>query len=86
MPRYFSTSSGCSRTASENEPKMTPTSFSFSLKVVATLDAVEDRVHRDPGQARALVQGHPQLLVGLEQLGVDLVQALRPVLLRLGAE
>ena len=35
-PRYFFTSSGCSRTASENEQKMMPTLASFSLKVVAT--------------------------------------------------
>ena len=35
-PRYFSTSAGCSRTASEKEQKMIPSSASFSLKVVAT--------------------------------------------------
>ena len=33
---YFSTSSGCSCKASEIEQKMTPTSASFALKVVAT--------------------------------------------------
>ncbi len=43
-------------------------------------DAVEDGVDRDAGERRALVQRHPELLVGLEQLGVDLVQALRRVL------
>ena len=36
LPRYFRTSSGCSRTASEKEQKMTPCSLSLSLKVVAT--------------------------------------------------
>src|SRR6516165_7797980 len=35
-PRYLRTRSGCSRTASEKEQKMTPIAFSFSLKVVAT--------------------------------------------------
>ena len=35
-PRYRSTSSGCSWTASENEQKMIPSSASFSLKVVPT--------------------------------------------------
>src|SRR5204862_5632117 len=35
-PRYFCTSSGCFCTASENEQKITPSSASFSLKVVAT--------------------------------------------------
>ena len=36
VPRYFLTSSGCSWTASEKEPKMMPISPSFSLNVVAT--------------------------------------------------
>jgi hypothetical protein len=36
LPRYFFTSSGCSRTASENEQKMIPSSASFVLNVVAT--------------------------------------------------
>ena len=36
MPRYFSTSSGCSCTASENGQKITPASASFSLNVVVT--------------------------------------------------
>src|SRR5690606_37267991 len=36
VPRYFCTSSGWSRTASENEQKMTPPSFSFAWNVVAT--------------------------------------------------
>ena len=35
-PRYLRTSSGCSRTASEIDIKMTPASASFSRKVVAT--------------------------------------------------
>ncbi len=35
-PRYFRTSSGCSRTASLNEQKMMPSSASFDRKVVAT--------------------------------------------------
>ena len=36
MPRYFFTSSGCSRIASEIGMKITPAFFSSSLKVVAT--------------------------------------------------
>jgi hypothetical protein len=36
VPRYFFTSSGCSRTASPNEQKMMPSSDSCPLKVVAT--------------------------------------------------
>src|SRR5579871_931762 len=35
-PRYFFTSSGCSRIASEIGMKITPAFFSSSLKVVAT--------------------------------------------------
>ena len=35
-PRYFFTSSGCSRTASLNEQKMTPAWASSFLKVVTT--------------------------------------------------
>jgi hypothetical protein len=36
VPRYFCTRSGWFCAASENEPKMMPSSSSFSLKVVAT--------------------------------------------------
>ena len=43
-------------------------------------DRVEDRVDGHARQARAFVQRHVELLVGLEQLGVDVGQALRPVL------
>jgi hypothetical protein len=46
-------------------------------------DAVEDRVHRHARELGPLVQGHPQLVVGLEQLRVHLVEALRGVLVRL---
>ena len=46
-------------------------------------DRIEDRVHRDTGQAGPFVQWHAQLVIGLQQFGVDLVQALRPVLVRL---
>ena len=44
-------------------------------------DAVEHRVHRDAGQDRLLLQRNAELLVGLEQLRIDLVQALGPVAL-----
>src|SRR5260370_5972715 len=36
VPKYFLTSSGCYSAASENEQKITPSSASFSLNVVAT--------------------------------------------------
>src|SRR5574338_741828 len=36
VPRYRRTRSGCSRTASENEQKITPASASWALNVVAT--------------------------------------------------
>ena len=36
LPRYFSTNSGCSCTASDIEQKITPSLARFSLKVVAT--------------------------------------------------
>ena len=45
---------------------------------------VEHRIHRHAGQARAFVQRHAQLFVGLEQFRIDLVQALGLVLHRLG--
>ena len=45
-------------------------------------DAVEHGIDRHAGEPRALVQRHAELLVGREQLRVDLVEALRPV--RLG--
>ena len=43
-------------------------------------DRVEHRVDRHAGKPGPLVQRHAQLLVGLEQLGVDVGQALRTVL------
>ena len=48
-------------------------------------DRVEDRVHRDAGQLAALAQRNAELLVGLEELRVHLLEALRAVLLALGA-
>ena len=49
-------------------------------------DAVEHRVDRDAGQPRALVQRHAELVVGREQLRIDLGQALGPVAFCFGAE
>jgi hypothetical protein len=43
---------------------------------------VEDGVDCDTGQGGALGEGDPQLLEGLENLGVDLVEALRTLLRR----
>ena len=42
--------------------------------------AVENGVDRDAGKARALVQRNTELVVGLKQFRVDLVEAFRPVL------
>ena len=44
-------------------------------------DAVEHRVHRDAAEALLLFQRDAELLVGLQQLGVDLVEALELLLL-----
>ena len=79
-PRYFFTSSGWFCTASENEQKMMPISASFSLKVVATetlSNTASTATRPDASQHRLLVQRDAELLVGLEQLGIDLVEALR---------
>ena len=76
VPRYWRTSSGCLCTASEKEQKITPASASFSLKVVATETLSNTG---DAGQHLLLVQRDAQLLVGLQQLGVHLVQALGTV-------
>ena len=63
---------------------MTPAAARRSLKVVATETLSNTASTATPGEARALVQRHAELLVGLEQLRIDLVQALRPVLACLG--
>src|SRR5713101_1225919 len=47
-------------------------------------DAVEDGVHRDAGEHLLLLQRNAELAEGLEQLGIDLLEALRPRPLRLG--
>ena len=64
---------------------MMPFSASFFLKVVATetlsntaSTATEGlSPHLDAGQHRLLLQRDAQLLVSPQQLGIDLVQALR---------
>ena len=63
---------------------MTPTSSSFALKVVATETLSNTASTATPASRARSCSGMPELLVGLEQLGIDLVQALRPVLLLLG--
>ncbi len=47
-------------------------------------DAVEHVVHRDAGQHLLLPDRDAELLVGAQQLGIDLFQALRPVVIGLG--
>lgn len=61
----------------------------FLLEGRADRDRIEDRIHRhlprgighlgalDAGEDRLLLQRNAELLVGLEQLGIDLVQRLR---------
>jgi hypothetical protein len=56
----------------------------LSLKVVAT-ETLSNTASTATPASIALVQRDAELLVGLEQLRIDLVQALRAVLLRLGA-
>ena len=58
-PRYFCTSSGCSRTASENEQKMMPSSASFSLKVVATETLSKTASTATPASAFCSSSGMP---------------------------
>ena len=82
------TSSGCSRIASEIEQKMTPALASSSWKVVPTQTqsktASTATRRASPGLAGALdagedlllLQRDAELLVGVEELGVDLVQRL----------
>ena len=64
---------------------MMPMSFSLALKVVATETLSNTASTATPGQNRPLFQRNAELLVGLEQFRIDLVQALGPVLLRLWA-
>ena len=66
--------------------KITPAFFSSSLKVVATETEFEHRVDRDAalafrtldaGQHLLLAQRNAELLVGLQNLRIDLVERLR---------
>src|SRR5207245_644802 len=47
-------------------------------------DAVEDGIHRDAREPLLLLERDAELLECLEQLGIDLLEALRPLPLRLG--
>jgi len=53
---------------------MIPSSRSFALKGGGHRYAVEHGVHRHAGQPLLLGQGDPELLVGLQELGIDLLQ------------
>ena len=55
----------------------------FGLEGGGDGDAIEHRIHRDAGEHRPLLQRNAELLVGLEQFRIDLVQALGPVALGL---
>ena len=60
---------------------MTPSFRQLLLESGGHRDAVEHRIHRHAGQQLLLVQRNAELLVGLQQLGIDFVQALEPGLL-----
>jgi hypothetical protein len=82
LPSHFFTRSGYSRIASLIERKMTPARLSSSRKVGGDADAVEHRVDRDlarafdPGEHLLLLDRDAELLVDVEDLGIDLVEAL----------
>jgi hypothetical protein len=61
------------------EQKMTPASASFSLKVVAT-ETLSNTASTATPASILLLQRDAELLVGLQQLRVDLVEALRLLL------
>ena len=91
MPRYFFTSSGCSRIASDIGMKMTPAFFSSSLKVVATeteSNTASTATRRSPsrthdaGEDFLLAQRNAELLVGLEDFRIDFVERRQRILLR----
>src|SRR4030095_4592144 len=58
-PRYFLTSSGCSRIASVNEQKITPCFFSFTLYVVATETESNTASTATPANCFCSVRGIP---------------------------
>src|SRR2546428_10237091 len=57
-----------------------PRSTLFPYTTLFRSYAVEHGVHRHAGQPLLLGQGDPELLVGLQELGIDLLQALRLLL------
>ena len=77
-------SAGWLRTASENGQKDDAGGGEPLAERGRHRDAVEYRIHRNPCQARALVQRHAELRVGLQKLRIDIRKALRPVVLGLG--
>ena len=58
-PRYFRTSSGCSRTASPKEQKMTPASASLALYVVPTETLSKMASTATPASSFCSVRGMP---------------------------
>ncbi len=95
VPRYLFTSSGCFCSASEIGMNRTPALASSSLNVVATETEFEHRIDRNPAVAVAalalralnalqylnLAQRNAELLIGLENFRIDLVERLRALLL-----
>jgi hypothetical protein len=68
-PRYCFTSSGCSRTASENEQKMIPSFASLARNVCRHRHRVEDRVHGDAGEQLLLDERNAELVERRADLG-----------------
>ena len=56
----------------------------FFLERCGDRDAVEYGINGDAGQSGAFVQRNAELVVGFQQLRIDLVEALGPVFVRLG--
>ena len=65
----------------EDDPQLA----SFSLKVVATETLSNTASTATPASSCPLLQRNTKLVIGLQQLRIDLVQALGPSLLAFGA-
>ena len=63
-------------TASPNEQKTIPYLRELLLHRGADRDAVENRVDRHSGELLLLGQRDPELVVGPQKLGIDLIEAL----------
>ena len=64
---------------------MMPISRELLLEGGGDGDAIEDGIDRDAGEDGALLQRDAELFVGLEEFGIDFVEALGASALVLGA-